>query len=144
MQEIWVEKIPWERKWQPTPVFLPGKSHGQRSLAATVRGVAESLTRPSNNNKDTPLRTLYVLTVSGSSRYHPSLVISLYTFYFFYFLNIFLFDFLTLQYCIGLPYIKMNLPQVYMCSPSWTLLPPPSPFHPSGSRWGYCSESQEY
>ena len=26
----------------------------------------------------------------------------------------------------------MNPPQVYMCSPSWTLLPPPSPFHPSG------------
>ena len=25
-------KIPWKRKWQPTPVFLPGKSHGQRSL----------------------------------------------------------------------------------------------------------------
>ena len=24
----------WRRKWQPTPVFLPGKSHGQRSLAA--------------------------------------------------------------------------------------------------------------
>ena len=33
-----------------------------------------------------------------------------------------------------LPYIKMNLPQVYMCSPSWTLLPPPSPYlNPSGS-----------
>ena len=29
----WVRKIPWRRKWQPTPVFLPGKSHGQRSLA---------------------------------------------------------------------------------------------------------------
>ena len=29
----WVEKIPWSRKWQPTPVFLPGKSHGRRSLA---------------------------------------------------------------------------------------------------------------
>ena len=28
----WVEKIPWRRKWQPTPVFLPGESHGQRSL----------------------------------------------------------------------------------------------------------------
>ena len=28
----WVEKIPWKRKWQPTPVFLPGESHGQRSL----------------------------------------------------------------------------------------------------------------
>ena len=32
-----------------------------------------------------------------------------------------------------LPYINMNLPQVYTCSPSWTLLPPPSPYHPSGS-----------
>ena len=28
----WVWKIPWRRKWQPTPVFLPGKSHGQWSL----------------------------------------------------------------------------------------------------------------
>ena len=28
----WVRKTPWRRKWQPTPVFLPGKSHGQRSL----------------------------------------------------------------------------------------------------------------
>ena len=27
-----VGKIPWRRAWQPTPVFLPGKSHGQRSL----------------------------------------------------------------------------------------------------------------
>ena len=29
----WVGKIPWRRAWQPTPVFLPGKLHGQRSLA---------------------------------------------------------------------------------------------------------------
>ena len=28
----WVGKIPWRRKWQPTPVFLSGKSHGRRSL----------------------------------------------------------------------------------------------------------------
>ena len=28
----WVRKIPWRRRWHPTPVFLPGKSHGQRSL----------------------------------------------------------------------------------------------------------------
>ena len=28
----WVGKIPWRRKWQPTPVFLPGESHGRRSL----------------------------------------------------------------------------------------------------------------
>ena len=30
--DSWVRKIPWRRKWQLTPVFLPGKSHGQRSL----------------------------------------------------------------------------------------------------------------
>ena len=30
---LWVRKIPWNRKWQPTLVFLPGKSHEQRSLA---------------------------------------------------------------------------------------------------------------
>ena len=29
----WVGKVPWRRKWPPAPVFLPGKSHGQRSLA---------------------------------------------------------------------------------------------------------------
>ena len=28
----WVRKIPWKRKWQPTPVFLRGEYHGQRSL----------------------------------------------------------------------------------------------------------------
>ena len=28
----WVRKTPWRRAWQPTPVFLPGESHGQRSL----------------------------------------------------------------------------------------------------------------
>ena len=30
--DLWVEKIPWRRKWQPTPVFLPGEFHGQRIL----------------------------------------------------------------------------------------------------------------
>ena len=28
----WVRKIPWRRAWQPTPIYLPGESHGQRSL----------------------------------------------------------------------------------------------------------------
>ena len=37
---------------------------------------------------------------------------------------LYLFYFLTLQYCIGFAIYNMNLPQVYMCSPSWTLLPP--------------------
>ena len=39
----WVRKIPWRRKGQPTPVFLPGKSHEQRRLAGygpwTQKGV---------------------------------------------------------------------------------------------------------
>ena len=39
----WVWKIPWRRKWQPTPVFLPGESHGQRSLVGySPRGRKES------------------------------------------------------------------------------------------------------
>ena len=35
----------WRRKWQPTPVFLPGKSQGQGSLWAAISGVAQSWTR---------------------------------------------------------------------------------------------------
>ena len=38
----WVRKILWRRKWQPTPVFFPGKSHGQKSLVAIIYGVAKS------------------------------------------------------------------------------------------------------
>ena len=41
--ESWVGKILWRRKWQPTPVFLLGKFHGQRSLAGySPRGHKES------------------------------------------------------------------------------------------------------
>ena len=40
----WVGKVPWRRKWQPTSVSLPGKSHGQEVWRATVHGVAESRT----------------------------------------------------------------------------------------------------
>ena len=32
--DSWVGKIPWRREWQPTPVFLPGESHGWRSLGS--------------------------------------------------------------------------------------------------------------
>ena len=34
----WMEKILWTKAWQPTPVFLPGKSHGQKSLASYSPG----------------------------------------------------------------------------------------------------------
>ena len=46
----WVRKVPWRRKWQPTPVFLPGKSHGQRSLAGSMES-QESDTIEQINNK---------------------------------------------------------------------------------------------
>ena len=35
------QKISWRRKWQPTLVFLPGKSHGQRSMASYTHGFQE-------------------------------------------------------------------------------------------------------
>ena len=36
-RDVWVGKIPWRRAQQPTPVFLPGEAHGQRSLAGSQR-----------------------------------------------------------------------------------------------------------
>ena len=44
MQEFdpWVGKIPWRRKWQPTPVFLPEKSHGWSLVGYSPRGHKES------------------------------------------------------------------------------------------------------
>ena len=46
-------RLSWRRKWQPTPVFLPGKSHGQRSLVGYSPWVAKSRTRREqlNNNR---------------------------------------------------------------------------------------------
>ena len=40
----WVRKIPWSRKWQPTPVLLPRKSHGQKSLTGYSHGITKSQT----------------------------------------------------------------------------------------------------
>ena len=58
--------------------------------------------------------------------------------YFFIFLNFcicisFIFFFLLYNIVLVLPYINMNPPWVYTCSPSWNPLPHPSPYHPSGS-----------
>ena len=51
----WVRKIPWKRKWQTTPVFLPGKSHRQRRLGLQVHGVARVghvlVTKPPYNSE---------------------------------------------------------------------------------------------
>ena len=52
-QEIWVGslvgKMRWRRKWQPSPVFLPGKSHGQRSLAGFKRVRKDFVTKQQQN-----------------------------------------------------------------------------------------------
>ena len=53
----WVRKIPWRREWLPTPLFLPGEFHGQRSLAGhspwghKALGTTEWLTLSLSNRK---------------------------------------------------------------------------------------------
>ena len=57
----WVGKIPWRRKWQPTPVFLPGESHGQRSLAGySPRGCEGSDT--TKHSMQTHMKCMYICT----------------------------------------------------------------------------------
>ena len=60
--EPWVGKIPRRRQWQPTPVFLPGKSHGQR----TLMGCSPWGHRGSHTTKG--LSTYASLNVSGASQ----------------------------------------------------------------------------
>ena len=48
----WVGKIPWISKWQPIPVFLPGKSHGQRSLGGYSPRGRERVRHELATNKD--------------------------------------------------------------------------------------------
>ena len=49
--DFWVGRIPWRRKWQPTPVFLPRKSHRQRSCVGYSPRVAKSETWLNSNRK---------------------------------------------------------------------------------------------
>ena len=48
----WVGKIPWSRKWQPIPVFLPMKSHGQRSMVRITVEWSESDYEAISRKKD--------------------------------------------------------------------------------------------
>ena len=61
----WVGKIPWGRKWHPTPVFLPGKSHGQRNLGDySPWSCEESDTiEQLNNNKNLTWREFWKMLV---------------------------------------------------------------------------------
>ena len=77
----WVGKIPWRRKWQPTPAFLPGEFQGQRSLAGySPRGHKESDTTDwltflnrsgSLGRRRKPKRTGPLRRVSGPARLTP-------------------------------------------------------------------------
>ena len=51
------EKILWSRKWQPTPVFLPGESHGQRSLAGYSSKESDSTERLTHTHTHTHTHT---------------------------------------------------------------------------------------
>ena len=63
-------KISWRRKWQTMPIFLPGKSHGQRSLAGySPRGQKESDTTEqlNNNNHQNPTgRSSFSMELQGA------------------------------------------------------------------------------
>ena len=59
--DLWVGKIPWKRKWQPTPIFLPGKSQGHRILLGTDHGVAKSQTQLNNYTTTIPARLIHLM-----------------------------------------------------------------------------------
>ena len=106
----WVWKIPWRRKWQPTPVCLPGESHGQRSsVGYSPQGHKES---------DTTEWLHFHFII-----FFP-LWLSFFKNFYFYFILLY-------NAVLVLPYIDVNQPRVYMSSQSCT--PLPSPYHLSGS-----------
>ena len=83
------------------------------------------------------LRSLLIHRGVVAQKWTPFSYGEILAFSFFFFLFSFIFiswRLITLQYCSDFfPYIDMNQPWIYMCSPSWFPLPPPSPSHPSGS-----------
>ena len=76
------------------------------------------------------LYNLHYLGPMKNSPFYGQRRLALVHIYFFYFLFYFILLYNTL---LVLPYIDMNLPRVYMSSQSWTPLPPPTPYHLSGS-----------
>ena len=63
----WVGEVPWGREWQPTPVFLSGEFHGQRSLVGVspcVRRELDTAERLTQSPLDT-LKRLEVWVFSG-------------------------------------------------------------------------------
>ena len=63
----WVGKIPWRRKWQPTPVFMPGEAHGQEGAWwATVDRVTKELDMTQQLNNKQALGKVDSITQSTS------------------------------------------------------------------------------
>ena len=64
----WVRKVPWRRAWQPTPVFLPGKSHRQRSLM----GYSSCSHKESDTTERTRTHTHTHTHTKGSPIFHQN------------------------------------------------------------------------
>ena len=69
----WVGKIPWRRQWQSTPVFLPGKSHGQKSLESYSLWGPKSVwhnlaTKNNNNNKNLYTKIYKILRIGRGDK----------------------------------------------------------------------------
>ena len=70
----WVRKIPWRKAQQPTPVFLPGESYGQRSLAGYSHGFTESYMTEATAFKHMEFMHLYLELMGGEETGTSSLV----------------------------------------------------------------------
>ena len=72
----WVGQISWRRNWQPTPVFLPGESHGQRSLAGySPQGRKESdMTKYACTTTGIKLEFIFVVLTEQSQRPNPAMM----------------------------------------------------------------------
>ena len=64
----WVRKIPWRRKWQPAPGFLPGESHGQRNLVSSSPWAHRELAMTEHTHLYTGSLQPHLLTVTVASR----------------------------------------------------------------------------
>ena len=63
----WVGKIPWRRKWQTSPLFLPGEPHGQRSLVDySPWGHKQSYTTKHTQKENMKIFTAVLFLVVGS------------------------------------------------------------------------------
>ena len=124
-------KISWKRKWQPTPVFLPGKSHGQGSLVGYSPGGLKEVDMTEHSHArharlDSPNKTKPSFVsppvlkkirkgISHCNHRRSAQTLLLFFFKFFYF------------------FLNFKIFNSYMHSQTWNPLPPPSPQHLSGS-----------